>query len=151
MNLEGLDEALQPVLQAHSIARHRISLSGQPPVLQVMIMNADGSMDMDTCAAVSRDLSDKLDELNWGDGPYTLDVCSFGAERPLKTEQEMQEAVGRYVHIDLKDPKQGMDSVEGTLQAVGGGSVTVEYLVKGRKKTADVSRENIRLIRLAVK
>jgi ribosome maturation factor RimP len=63
----------------------------------------------------------------------------------------MQEAVGRYVHIDLKDPKQGMDSVEGTLQAVGGGSVTVEYLVKGRKKTADVSRENIRLIRLAVK
>ena len=49
------------------------------------------------------------------------------------------------------NPAKGLDQVEGTLLSYENDLLTVEYSVKGRKKTAEVAKDNVKLIRLAVK
>ena len=152
MNIKELENALVPAFEKNDISKHSIKLlSGKIKTLEIMIMKSDGSMDMDTCAIVSRDISAILDELDYGDEAYNLDVCSFGAERELETDEEILQAVNDNVHIDYKNPEKGIDQVEGTLKRLENGELEVEYLVKGRKKTAVVALDNVKLIRLAVK
>ena len=147
-----LEELFQPVMERHAITKSKISyLPGKVGTLEVMIARADGSMDMDTCAEVSRELSALLDQIDYGSGAYNLDVCSFGAERELETEQEINSSIGEYVHVDFVNPKDGMDQLEGELVHVTEDALTIQYLIKGRKKTGTVERENVRLIRLAVR
>ena len=120
-------------------------------ILQVSVMHADGSMDIDTCAAVSEGISALLDDSDIISHEYFLEVCSPGAERELRNEQEIVEAVGEYVFVKMKDPKAGMDCVKGTLLAVDENGVTIEYMAKAVRKKIVIDRGNIALIRLSVK
>ena len=74
-----------------------------------------------------------------------------GAERELRTPQEIAAAVGEYVFVKLKDPKAGMDSVKGTMTAYDEDGIVVEYMAKAVKKKITIDPENIALIRLSVK
>ena len=114
-------------------------------------MHADGSMDIDTCAIVSEGISALLDESDFISHEYFLEVCSPGAERELRTPQEIAAAVGEYVFVKLKDPKAGMDSVKGTMTAYDEDGIVVEYMAKAVKKKITIDPENIALIRLSVK
>ena len=64
-------------------------------------MKADGTIDLDTCEKVSQQISLILDELDGDEGNYMLDVCSFGAERVLESEQEIRNEVGNPVVVFL--------------------------------------------------
>ncbi len=148
-----IKEMIQPVL-----AQHRCSLydlkwvqDGKMRILQVSVMYPDGSMDIDTCAAVSEGISSLLDENDMISHEYFLEVCSPGAERELKSTQEMVEAIGKYVFVKLKDPKSGMDSVKGELLAVDEEGVEIAYMAKAQRKKMRVDAGNIALIRLSVK
>ena len=152
MNVNELEKHILPVLEAHGIARHRINvIAGKTPTLEIMIMKPDGTMDMDTCETVSRDISRLLDEIDYGNEAYNLDVCSFGAERELLNYQEVENEVNCYVHAELRNPREGLDMVEGKLLSVQDGKLEIEYFVKGRRKTAVIEYDNIRMIRQAVK
>ena len=152
MENKELEKLFCPVFEKYGITGHKIRfISGKPATLEVMIRKADGSMDMDTCADVSREISALLDQCDYGTEAYNLDVCSFGAELVLETEEEIVQAVDKYVHVELQNPAKGIDRLEGTLKAVNDEGLEIEYNDKGRKKTATVGRDNIRLIRLAVK
>ena len=152
MENKELEKLLKPVFDKYEIAHHKIRfLSGKPGTLEIMIRKADDTMDVDTCADVSREISDILDECDYGDSAYNLDVCSFGAEPELETAEEVDNSVGKYIHIELKNPEKGFDSLEGNLKEANPDILVIEYFDKGKKKTATVRRENIRLIRLAVK
>ena len=151
MDNKELEKLFLPVFEKHEIAAHKIRfISGKPGTLEVMIRKADGSMDMDTCALVSRDLSKLLDEMDFSDSAYNLDVCSFGAEREL-TIAELDELAGTYIHVELKNPTKGLDQLEGTLTGSDEENITVEYMDKTRKKTAEIRKDNIRFVRIAVK
>ena len=152
MENKELEKLFLPVFERYGITGHKIRfLSGRPGTLEVMIRKADGSMDMDTCADVSREISALLDECDYGNEAYNLDVCSFGAEPVLDSEEEIIQSVGKYVHVELKNPEKGIDHLEGTLKADSDEGLEIEYNDKGRKKTATIGKDNIRLIRLAVK
>ena len=80
-----------------------------------------------------------------------LDVCSFGAEEELENENEIYEHIGDYVHIELKNPEKGIDSIDGTLASFEENVLNITYFVKGVKKQVAINYENVKLIRLAVK
>ena len=64
-------------------------------------MRKDGSMDIDTCAAMSEKISEKLDEVDMIASEYFLEVCSPGAERELKDETQIRDALDEYVYVKL--------------------------------------------------
>lgn len=151
--LTRIKEMITPLLQADGIELYDVAwhTEGKNRILQISIMHSDGSMDIDTCASVSEKISEKLDEEDFIASEYFLEVCSPGAERELRNEQQITNAIGEYVYVKLKNPKAGMDEVKGTLTAFENNTVYLDYMAKAVKKKAEIDMENIALIRLSVK
>ncbi|MCI2255470.1 ribosome maturation factor RimP [Domibacillus sp. PGB-M46] len=117
-----------------------------------LYIDKENGVDIEECAAVSERLSEKLDALDPDPIPhnYFLEVSSPGAERPLKKEQDFERAVGRHVNIKLYEPIDGEKTFEGTLLSFADGELTVEYMVKTRKKQITVPLSKVAKARLAV-
>ena len=112
-----------------------------------------GRIEIDDCAAISEQISEHLDSIKPDPFPeaYFLEVSSPGAERPLKTDQALREAVGEYVHLDYYAPQHGAKSHEGTLEAVTDDKVTLTVQIKTVKKQLEIERQAIAKARLAIK
>lgn len=151
--LSKIKELIFPVLEKEHITLYDVSWhnEGDMRILQVAIMKADGSMDIETCADMSEKISVVLDDQDPITSEYFLEVCSPGAERELKNEQQIREAVGEFIYVKLKKPKSGMDEVKGTLTSFEVDTVYIDYMDKAVKKKTSIELENITLIRLSVK
>lgn len=152
-NFETIEEMLKDKLteQNLELVACQWTTMGHMKVLQVQIAHDDGSMDLDTCAAISEVLSEKLDAADLFDFEYALEVCSPGAERELKTERELERAVGKHVYVKLKHPQGIIHEVTGDLVELSDVAVSIAYRVKQATKTINIEREEIASIRLAVK
>ena len=109
--------------------------------LRVYIDKADG-VSINDCEAVSRPLSDALDEADPIEGSYTLEVGSAGAERALKRPGDFQRFLGSPVLVKLYRAREGRKEFAGYLkrydEASGDVTVTVgeQDLVFPKKETA---------------
>ncbi|MDN6215155.1 MAG: ribosome maturation factor RimP, partial [Lactiplantibacillus plantarum] len=118
-----------------------------------LYIDKPGGINIEECAMVSDELSEKLDAMEPDPIPqaYFLEVSSPGAERPLKKEADFQNAIGKYVHVGLYQKLDGKKIFEGDLTAVTPTTLTIDYLDKTRHKTVTINREQISQARLAVK
>lgn len=123
---------------------------GKMRILQVSIMREDGTMDIDTCAEMSSLIGDMLDREDLISSEYYLEVCSPGAERELRSEEEVLKAVNEYIYIKFKNPKEGMDEIKGYLREVKEEGYLVEYMDKAVKRKKVIDKDNVALIRLSV-
>lgn len=112
-----------------------------------------GGITLDDCVVLSEAISEALDAMDTDPFPkeYFLEVSSPGAERPLKTEQAIADAVGQYVHFDYYVHQHGEKFHEGTLLSVNDDSYTIEVMDKTRKKQLDIKKDAVAKARLAVK
>lgn len=78
------------------------------------------------CEAVSRALSDALDEADPIEGSYVLEVSSPGADRALKTEAHFAQFMGTEVEVRLYRAVNGAKAVVGILAGYEKGDVTLE-------------------------
>lgn len=105
-------------------------------------IDKEGGVSIDDCEAVSRPLSDALDEADPIEGSYTLEVGSAGAERALKRPSDFQQFLGSPVLVKLYRAREGRKEFAGYLkgydEATGDVTVTVgsQDLVFPKKETA---------------
>ncbi|MCF0246624.1 MAG: ribosome maturation factor RimP [Ileibacterium sp.] len=151
--METLKSWLVPLLKEHGCRLYDVEWdkSMKPPVLRISIEKEDGSMDLDTCAEMSDLISARLDDDDHFTEEYMLEVCSPGAERELRSAEEIDAALGKHVYVKLKEAKDGLQDVTGDLKEITPETITVSYFVKGRPKKAVIARDNIALIMTAVK
>lgn len=64
-------------------------------------IDGDEAIDIYACQNLSKHLSEKLDEGDFGNEAYVLEVSSPGAERPLKVSRQYPKHVGRELLIKL--------------------------------------------------
>ncbi|MCI8539731.1 MAG: ribosome maturation factor RimP [Oscillospiraceae bacterium] len=93
--------------------------------LRVYIDHPEG-VSIQQCEAVSRPLSDKLDEVDPIEGSYVLEVSSAGADRPLKKPEHFQQFMGKEVEVRLYQAKDGRKEFHGVLTGYENGDVTLE-------------------------
>ena len=93
--------------------------------LRVYIDKADG-VSIEDCEAVSRPLSDKLDEADPIEGSYTFEVSSAGADRVLKKPEHFAQFQGAEVEVRLYRARDGRKDFIGLLQSWQDGDVTLE-------------------------
>ena len=150
---ERLKEMFLPVLQQMDIRLYDLVYrnSGRERILEVSIMKQDGSMDLDTCAAVSEKLSEVLDREDPISEEYTLEVCSPGAEREIRDLSELDSMAGEYVYVRLKEPFKKMLEITGKILSVENDLITLQYRDKAASRKAEFTRDNIDYIRLAVR
>ena len=99
--------------------------------LRVYIDKPEG-ISINDCEAVSRPLSDALDEADPIEGSYVLEVSSAGADRPLKKPAHFQQFLGAEVDVRLYRPLDGRKEYTGVLKGYDGGDVTIETAGEAR-------------------
>lgn len=152
-NMDQIKNVIHPILSAMQIRIYECGWyrEGSTSILRLAVMREDGSMDIDTCAAVSEAVSGALDQMDLIQHEYFLEVCSPGAERELLNDEDIAHAVGEYVYIKYRNPKGGRDEIYGTLLQAEKDHLHIAYMDKAVKRELDIDRDNIALIRLAVK
>ena len=102
-------------------------------ILRVYI-DKEGGVSINDCEAVSRPLSDKLDEVDPIEGSYTLEVASAGAERVLKKPEHFAAFLGSEVDVRLYRPIDGKKEFVGVLAGYENGNVLLEGDLRFEKK-----------------
>ncbi|WP_328343972.1 ribosome maturation factor RimP [Streptomyces violaceus] len=132
---ERLRELLEPLVSSQGLDLEEIEVDsvGRKRVLRVVV-DSDTGADLDQIADVSRALSAKLDESDaMGEGEYTLEVGTPGAERLLTEHRHYVRATDRLVRFQLAE---GGELVARILKVDDDGVDTEIPGVKGRKPTA---------------
>ena len=96
------EEIIKPILEEKGFDLWDIEYvkEGRDYYLRAYI-DKEGGISIDDCVDVSRAFSDKLDEDEFIDEAYTLEVSSPGLGRTLKKDKEFQRSIGRSVDIKL--------------------------------------------------
>ena len=76
-------------------------------------IDKEGGITIDDCVDVSRKLSDKLDEDDFIDSEYILEVSSPGLGRTLKSDRDFSKSIGRDTDIKLYKPIDKVKEFEG--------------------------------------
>lgn len=109
--------------------------------LRVYIDKENG-INVDDCELISRALSDLLDEKDFIDEAYILEVSSPGLGRPLKKDKDFERSLTEEVEIKLYRSKEGRKDFRGILKAYDKDSITIEEdgteLIFRRKEIAQV-------------
>ncbi|MFI6979443.1 ribosome maturation factor RimP [Embleya sp. NPDC050154] len=133
--LDRLRELLEPVVSTVGVDLEDLSLTpaGKRRVLRVMVA-ADGGVDLDKVAEVSRAVSDVLDPSDvLGSLPYQLEVTTPGVDRPLTLERHWRRAADRLVQVHLHDG----GTVTGRIGASDADGVELDVEGKPRRLTYD--------------
>ena len=105
-----------------------------------------GGINVDDCEVVSRRLSDILDEKDYIEEAYILEVSSPGLGRPLKKEKDFKRSLGEEVDVRTYRMIEKQKEFTGLLKDYDDATVTIE-MEDGTLKTFEKS--DIALIRLA--
>lgn len=105
-----------------------------------------GGINVDDCEVVSRRLSDILDEKDYIEEAYILEVSSPGLGRPLKKEKDFKRSLGEEVDVRTYRMIEKQKEFTGLLKDYDDATVTIE-MEDGTLKTFEKS--DIALIHLA--
>ena len=100
-------------------------------------IDKEGGITIDDCVDVSRKLSDKLDEDDFIDSEYILEVSSPGLGRTLKTDRDFSKSIGRDTDIKLYKPIDKVKEFEGILKAFDNDTLT--FLIDGNERVFNKS------------
>ncbi len=116
-------DLVEPVLAAEGVELVDVQLAGGS--LQVFV-DRPGGLDLEAISVLSRRISDALDESDPVPGRYTLEVSSPGVERPLRTPEHFQRAVGEIVKVRTQPEAEGERRVQGELMEAGPDAVLID-------------------------
>lgn len=152
--VEKITELVTPIIEAKNFSLWDVEFvkEGRDMFLRIFI-DKPGGITIDDIVAATNEISEMLDVVDPDPIPeaYMLEISSPGAERPLKTEEDLLWAQGQYVHVSLYKKLDGVKDFEGDLVSVTDEVITLNYLDKTRQKSVEIPREMIAKARLAIK
>ena len=109
-------------------------------------IDKEGGITVDDCEVINRELGDWLDQEDFIEDSYILEVSSPGLGRPLKKEKDFARSIGKEVDIKLYKAVEKQKDYTGVLEAYDKDTVTIG-LEDGTRITFE--RPSIALIWLA--
>ncbi len=141
------EELLNPIAQENHVEIYDVEYvkEGNEWFLRAYI-DKEGGVDIDDCVAVSRSLSDRLDDEDFIDEAYTLEVSSPGLGRALKKDRHFEKSLGEEVEIKIYKPIDGQKEFSGILKEYDADTVTIE--IEGQTKV--FAKADVAVVRLAL-
>ena len=141
------EEILLPIVQEHAFELVDVEYvkEGGSWYLRAYI-DKEGGIAIDDCEVVSRALSEILDQKDFIEDAYILEVSSPGLGRPLKKEKDFERSMGEEVEIRTYRAFNKQKEFVGILCAYDKESVTIDLEDKDEMK---FEKSDIALIRLA--
>jgi ribosome maturation factor RimP len=115
---------VEPVAAGLGFRLVRVKLSAMNgATLQIMAERPDGTMTVEDCERLSRDLSPVLDVEDPIDTAYNLEVSSPGIDRPLVRRSDFVRWTGQAAKIELARPQDGRKRFKGILAGLDGDAI----------------------------
>ena len=132
------EELLKPIVDSLGLRIYDVEYvkEGSEYYLRAYI-DKEGGITIDDCVDVSRKLSDKLDEDDFIDSEYILEVSSPGLGRTLKSDRDFSKSIGRDTDIKLYKPIDKVKEFEGILKAFDNDTLT--FLIDGNERVFNKS------------
>ncbi len=116
----GLDARIaalaEPVVEDLGFRLVRVKCSGRNGfTVQVMAERSDGTIGVDDCEQISRNLAPVLDAEDPVDRAYHLEVSSPGIDRPLVRAPDFERWAGHVAKIELEQSHEGRRRYRGIL------------------------------------
>lgn len=140
------EELLQPIAEKYGVDIYDVEYvkEGSDFYLRAYIDKPEG-VNINDCENVSRVLSDVLDEKDFIQDAYILEVSSPGLGRTLKKDRHLEKSIGQDVELKLYKPQNGQKEYEGNLIRFDENSITIEA-----EGEITFAREDIAIIKLAL-
>lgn len=125
---EKLLASVEPVARDldYAVVRLRVMGGAKRKRMQVMAERADGSMDVEDCAKLSRAISAVLDVEDPFQGEWDLEVSSPGIDRPLTMPEHFDRWAGFQAKLELDRLVENRKRFSGTLAGTEEGAVLID-------------------------
>lgn len=124
---QRLATLLQPSIEALGYALVRLRLmGGKTMTLQIMAERPDGTMEVEDCAELSRNISAIMDVEDPIEREYTLEVSSPGIDRPLTRLADFDRWEGYEARLETDSLIDGRKRFKGILCGTDGNEVLIE-------------------------
>ncbi len=146
MDIERIRELVVPYLEEHNLLLYSLKTKKEygMTIVEVLI-DSEELLDIDTLALCNTYLCEQLDQIDQDWPEYYLEVSSAGAEKELKSLEEVKKYINSYVNLETTN-----DVLEGKLEEVNDTILHVKVNLKGRMKIYKIDYQEIKKIRLAV-
>lgn len=141
------EQLLLPIAQEAGVEIYDVEYvkEGSDWYLRAYIDKPEG-VNIGDCETVSRALSDKLDEADFIEDAYILEVSSPGLGRTLKKDKHLEKSLGEEVEVRLYKPVEKCKDFTGILKRFD----TEQLVIETAEKEMTFARKEIALIRLAL-
>lgn len=124
-------------------------------ILRIVCDSKEG-LTIDESALFNESIGNILDDEDFIKQEYYIEVCSPGIERELKTDEDITRNIGKYIHVELKqkidiNKKIKVESLEGYLKEFENNILEIEYNNIGQMKLIKINKDQIKIVRLAIK
>ena len=124
---EVVQALAQPVVEENGCTLWDVEYVKEAGVWYLRLyIDREGGVSINDCEAISRVMSDKLDEVDPVEGSYTFEVSSAGADRALKKPEHFAAFLGSEVEVRLYRAREGKKEFVGSLTGYEDGNVTVD-------------------------
>ena len=141
-------ELIMPIIEANNYELVDLEYvkEGSSKYLRAYI-DKPGGVTVEDCALVSREFSDKLDEKDFIDEAYILEVSSPGLGRPFRKDKDFERNLDEEVEFKLYRAVEHKKDYVGLLKAYDKDKITIEF---EDGSTMDFERNNLAIIRQTV-
>ena len=144
-----LTELVAPLLAAEGVDLVLLSLQGEGRgrVLQILAEDpATRTIDLESCARLSRTIGTHLDVEDAIKGAYRLEISSPGIDRPLVRPRDYADHIGFEVKIETHVPINDQKRYHGFIRAADDETVTLETDTKTVTLAfADIAKTRLKL------
>lgn len=128
VDIAALADLIAPEVQALGFDLVRVKMyGGDDPTLQIMAERPETrQLTIDDCAAISRRLSDLLDEKDPIEEAYRLEVSSPGIDRPLTRLKDFSDWAGHEARVNALEPVNGRKQFKAKLAGVEGEEILLD-------------------------
>jgi ribosome maturation factor RimP len=118
---------VEPALNDMGFRLVRVTVSGRDgTTVQIMAERPDGSITVEDCADISRNLSPLLDAHDPISGHYMLEISSPGIDRPLARASDFEAWAGHEARIEMREQVAGRKRFRGVIQGLAEHAVRLE-------------------------
>ena len=118
---------IEPALNDMGFRLVRVTVSGRDgTTVQIMAERPDGTITVEDCVDISRNLSPLMDVHDPISGHYALEISSPGIDRPLARASDFQAWAGHEARIETKELVTGRKRFRGIIQGLAGNDVRLE-------------------------
>ena len=124
----SIADLVEPSLEDMGFRLVRVQLMGREhaQTVQIMADRPDGTISIDDCETISRQLSPLLDAFDPIPSAYRLEISSPGIDRPLVRAADFEDWSGYEAKIELRELLDGRRRFRGILEGFDNSEVRIE-------------------------